>query len=283
VTASATAPSAITAQDLCEAIRRRYEAPEWHLESEVTIERRRLDVVAFNMWGARQWRIVGFEIKTRRGDWLRETQSFQKSEGWLAVCDAFYVVTTPGLVKTEELPQGWGHLELAGTRLMTRRAASTRDPLKVFPRELAARFIVRMAKEVDVARRNENHKLRVEISQEIEASVRQRYEERHAATSIENERKAGRYDELIKALGLQYDWRPDERALRLVKLLARLRADRSFIGQIERLARSFDEPLQNLKEIAAELAIDDSAAAVSSLSNVELGEQGTRSGQDDPE
>lgn len=256
MTAAAAPSPPISAHDLCEQIRRRYEPPEWHCEAEVTIERRRLDVVAFNMWGARKWRIVGFEIKVRRGDWLKELQNFQKSEGWLAVCDAFYVVTTPGLVKSDELPEGWGHLELAGSRLMTKRAALAREPLSTFPRELAARFLTRMVRDVDNAMRTAEAKVSIAMREEIENSFRQKLEERSSAEEAEFRQKAARYDEIIKALGLTYEWKPADRAVQIGRLVARLRADTSFVGQVERMARAFDEPLAQLKEIATALKAD---------------------------
>src|SRR5690348_16883421 len=75
----------LTSSDLAKAIRERYEAPEWHIEGEVTLNDRRLDLVALNLWGARDYRIVGFELKVDRGDWVREIADFRKSEEWCAV------------------------------------------------------------------------------------------------------------------------------------------------------------------------------------------------------
>jgi hypothetical protein len=117
----------ITAYQLRVALRDRYEPPEWHVEEEVTLGRRRLDVVALNLWGARRYRIVGFELKVDRGDWLREITDFRKSEEWCAVVDQFYVVTPSKLIRADELPEGWGHLELCGSRMMTRRHAAGED------------------------------------------------------------------------------------------------------------------------------------------------------------
>lgn len=144
---TAVQPEKLTAIDLEHAIAQRYERPEWLLEKEVTLARRRLDLVALNMWGARDYAIVGFELKVSRGDWMRELAAFQKSEEWMAVVDAFYVVTPPKLVKLEELPAGWGLLELCGNRLMTRAHAARRDSTEhaaprarcTFPHEIGAR------------------------------------------------------------------------------------------------------------------------------------------------
>jgi hypothetical protein len=251
----------LTAHDLYEAIKQRYELPEWHCESEVTIDGRRLDVVALNMWTTRRNRIVGFEIKVNRGDWLREIQNFQKSEGWLAVCDTFYVVTPPKLIKPEELPEGWGHLELCGSRMMTRKTATPREPGPSLPRELAARFLVRMAREVEHTKRNVRYQVREEVRKEIEESAKAKFEERFGGELVEAKRDAGNYHRIIEALGLQYEWKPGDRAIRVAKLVAKLKADHSLIGMIDRTLKHLDEPLKNLRELAAALADDEPKAA----------------------
>lgn len=244
----------LTAHDLLLAIKERFPLPEWHCESEVTIERRRLDVVALNMWGARSHRIIGFEIKVNRGDWLRELANFQKSEGWLAVVDTFYVVTPPKLIKVEELPDGWGHLELCGSRMMTRRTASPREPSATLPRELAARFIVRMSQEVEHTKRNVRYQVREEVRREIEADARAKFEERFGAELKTATEDAKQFHRLIEALGLKYEWKAADRAVRLAGLLAKLNADRNLVGAIERTIRDMEEPLKGLKEVAAMLS-----------------------------
>jgi hypothetical protein len=251
----------LTAYDLCAAIKERYPLPEWHCEAEVTIERRRLDVVALNMWTTRRHGIVGFEIKVSRGDWLREIANFQKAEGWLAVCDTFYVVTPPKLIKSDELPDGWGHLELCGSRMMTRRNATPREPSATLPRELAARFLNRMATEVEHTKRNVRYQVREEVRKEIEASVRQKLEERFAGELKTATDDARQFHQLIEALGLKYEWKPADRAVRLAKLLGKLNADRNLIGAIEDMLRKIEAPLQSLKDVAAVLSDKEPAEA----------------------
>lgn len=181
-------PTPIRAADLLQAVRARYAPPEWHCEDEVTLAGRRLDVVALNMWGARKYTVVGFEIKASRGDWMRELTAFQKAEQWVAVCDSFYVVTPPKIIRSDELPEGWGHLELCGSRMYTRRTAHIRPPSATFPREVAARFISRLVQGRDSFKRQAEHTIRREIEDSVRKSAREKVEQERGASAIGRER-----------------------------------------------------------------------------------------------
>lgn len=255
---TAVAEKRLTASDLVAAVRARYEPPEWHLESEVTLAGRRLDVVALNLWAARQWRIVGFEIKVSRGDWLRELDAFQKSEEWCAVVDAFYVVTPPKLVRDGELPEGWGLLELNGSRMMTRRHATTREGRTTIPREIAARFIGRAA---DEARRQDrtaewqaNEKLRAEIKAKVEEqTARELQDARTAHATTQRE-----YTELLLALGVRpHEWHHHQAAMRVAGIFA----NATTTG--DSLRRLLDENARRLESLAAQMrsAITDLSGA----------------------
>jgi hypothetical protein len=193
----------LTASQLRAEIATRYAPPEWLLESELTLASRRLDVVAFNLWGARSHRIVGFEIKVSRGDWLRELNAFQKSEEWASVVDAFYVVTPPKLVQAGELPEGWGHLELCGSRLMTRRHATVREGRSTIPREIAARLVGRLAQRDSDEERTAKWRAESSLSKEIEQRMltthsRELKETQDQLTTLRKE-----HDELLTALGVE--------------------------------------------------------------------------------
>lgn len=54
-------------------IKRRFDPPEWCLAFEVASpDGRRADAVAVNTFPSRNFKIVGFEFKTSRSDWLNE-------------------------------------------------------------------------------------------------------------------------------------------------------------------------------------------------------------------
>ena len=59
----------------------------------------------------------GHEIKVSRGDWLRELQDPSKSAAWSRYCDRWWLVAPPGVARREELPAGWGLMEVTGAAL----------------------------------------------------------------------------------------------------------------------------------------------------------------------
>lgn len=212
----------ITAPRLRSEIAVRYAPPEWLLESELTLGNRRLDVVAFNLWGARSHRIVGFEIKVSRGDWLRELNAFQKSEEWMNVADAFYVVTPPKLIQAGELPDGWGHLELCGSRMMTRRHATVREGRSTIPREIAARIMGRLAGREASEERNARWQAEAQLKSDAEKRARESIAREREQELHELEELRTNYREILKALGVRpNEWRAQEAALRAAGVFAK--------------------------------------------------------------
>lgn len=113
--------SPLSTEQLFERLERRVLGPEGQghrafLLSEVQIENRRADALSIGLWGSRGHHVEGFELKTNRDDWLREFEDHQKAEPCMAVCDRFWLVANPGIVRPGELPPSWGMLESAGRR-----------------------------------------------------------------------------------------------------------------------------------------------------------------------
>ena len=94
-------------------IKRRFDPPEWSLAFELKGSNgRRADAIAVNTFPSRNFKIVGFEFKASRSDWLSEKREGAKSDYFVTLCDEWYVVAWNNVVKEEELPEGWGLLEL---------------------------------------------------------------------------------------------------------------------------------------------------------------------------
>lgn len=207
----------VTAAEIRTALEVRYPGPEWHVEHELTLEGRRLDLVAFNRWGARSYRTVGFEIKVSQADYRRELEDFRKSELWTHVVDQFFIVAPGKLIDPETLPAGWGLLELRGERMYTKRQAAIGES-KTLPRELAARMLDRMHKLLEAERRQASavqHHERERLKQELRAQLAE-----EAARNGDTIRgKAARYDELLAEFGLAHGWRPDEQLVLAMRFL----------------------------------------------------------------
>ncbi len=70
------------------------------------------DFVAVSTWPSKGYRAIGFEIKVSRGDFLRELKQPEKRKHLEEVCAECWFVAPAGLLKTEEIPDGWGLLEV---------------------------------------------------------------------------------------------------------------------------------------------------------------------------
>ena len=102
-------------EDLRRRLERRAISPEGQggrtfLFFEVSIEERRADAISLELWRSRDHLIQGYEIKASRADWLNELRDPEKAAPAVAVCDRFWLVTPPNVVKPGELPEHWGHL-----------------------------------------------------------------------------------------------------------------------------------------------------------------------------
>lgn len=243
----------ITADDLFNALLVRYDAP-WVLKREVTLKTRRIDVVAFGMPGSTGCRIIAFELKVSRADWLRELGDFQKSEAWHTEADAFFVVTPPGIVRPGEMPAKWGHLEFTGKRLLTKAHAEYRDHRGEMSRELAMRIIRSAHDEAGGIIYRERAKMeqaaREKIAKQLEEShQRQTQTMRTELASARKELAA-----IYEAFGVQRRlWDSDAKLLRCVGMLAEA-LDRGGYGHIHhQLTHLRDDLTRKAEKVAAAL------------------------------
>lgn len=77
---------------------------------EVAINGRRADAISLELWRSRGHLIQGYEIKASRADWLNELRDPEKAVPACSVCDRFWLVTPPDIVREGEVPEHWGHL-----------------------------------------------------------------------------------------------------------------------------------------------------------------------------
>lgn len=96
-------------------VKRKFDPPTWALVFEYQYERngRRADCLALNTSASRNFKLVGFEFKASRSDWLSEKRDPEKADAFVELCDEWYVVAgRRGIVEESELPDGWGLFEL---------------------------------------------------------------------------------------------------------------------------------------------------------------------------
>lgn len=195
-------------------VKRRYDPPEWSLAFELASpEGRRADAIAVNTFPSRNFKIVGFEFKASRSDWLSEKREGAKSDYFVTLCDEWYVVAWNDVVEESELPEGWGLLELKpnSEQLWTQVESDLTEHQMGDPdRAFWGRFIQKTVGE-------ESNYTR----QDIREARKRGYEEgredgEEYATSVEArriKRKAEKWEELENA-GLDWLHRMDDEKIR---------------------------------------------------------------------
>lgn len=242
--------------DLLLALEKRFPAPEYAFFREVRNGTgysrgvtRTADAMAFGLWPSRGLELIGFEVKTYRGDWLREKQSPEKAEEICRFCDRWYVVASNGVVKREELPPTWGLLEMRGERLTEVVAAPVLNPEKL-DRLMVASLLRCGAQQAAVAEAERVRKLVDEaipkdhrfIEQKAKAAQAEQHlaEFKHAVDEFEKKSGVqitrwgdnGRIGEAVN-LYLRGDLKVEQHADRLKRLKA----------EVEGIARNIDRAL----------------------------------------
>lgn len=122
-----------SSNDLKLLIEKRYDSTEWAVICEVADQtggaNRRADAMAFNLWPSRGLEIHGFEIKVSRSDWLSELKNPEKSQALQKFCNYWWIVTPQGIIKDDEMPVTWGHLEANDSGLRQKIKAPKLEPV----------------------------------------------------------------------------------------------------------------------------------------------------------
>lgn len=127
----------IKANDIRNAMRKRFCAPEWAIMWEVSNStgayggKRYADAVMMSLWPSRGLELHGVEIKVSRADWKREAADPSKAETIAKYCDRWWVHTSPGVIDdVSDVPPAWGLREFDGKRWKTVREA---DKVEAIP------------------------------------------------------------------------------------------------------------------------------------------------------
>lgn len=112
-----------------------------HVRSHAGFDARRTaDFMALDLWPSAGLVLHGVEVKVSRSDWLRELKHPAKAEEFKQYCDRWWLaVPDAGMVKREELPDGWGLMVVGRTGLRTSVNAPLLNP-KPMPRTFLAAF-----------------------------------------------------------------------------------------------------------------------------------------------
>lgn len=114
----------MTSSEIQKALAERYRAPEWATFFELRDGAgfnalRTLDMFAMNTWPSKGHNTIAVEIKISRGDFFRETKNPRKRESAESVARECYFATPKGLVTEDEVPKGWGLIEVNNGKCRT--------------------------------------------------------------------------------------------------------------------------------------------------------------------
>jgi len=122
-----------------DALKRRHQQPEWIFVEELRLgtgygrmnipghskavtHEQRIDAFVLNCYPSRKNERWAYEIKVSRGDFIHELKQPDKRVGAMHISNRFYFAAPEGLIKTEELPDMCGLMEVRGdtTRIVVK-------------------------------------------------------------------------------------------------------------------------------------------------------------------
>lgn len=113
------------------ALQERYPAPEWASFVELrtgtgTSFERTLDFFTINVYPSKGFLRVAFEVKVSRSDFVNELENPTKREPAEALANECFFVTPLNLLHADEVPEGWGLMELTAGGLKAKKRAQQR-------------------------------------------------------------------------------------------------------------------------------------------------------------
>lgn len=103
---------------------------------------RTADAIVMNLWNSRGLEVHGIELKSFRGDWLKELKTPAKADAIFKYCDRWWIVADKeDVVKREEVPPTWGFKVMKGGKIFTPIVAP-----KLSPVPLTKGFVAAMLK-----------------------------------------------------------------------------------------------------------------------------------------
>ncbi len=134
-------------RQIIELLKDRHTEPQWAHFVELrdgtggAYGRRSFDFFAFNLWPSNSYLKIAYEIKVSRGDFFRELDNPKKRESAETFANECYFAVPCGLVKVDEVPEGWGLIECIKNGLRIKKRAKQR---KV--ESLPMRFVASIAR-----------------------------------------------------------------------------------------------------------------------------------------
>ncbi|MFZ3484238.1 hypothetical protein [Sphingomonas sp. 3-13AW] len=196
--------------DVRAALARKFCAPEYALFYEVGDatggrQRRWADAIAMGLWPSRGLYLQGFEIKVSRSDWLVELRNPAKAEAISRFCHHWWIVTPPGIVRDDELPETWGLYEVTGKGLVCKRKAPVMPDIQPIDMPFLASLLRRADEHaratirgaVDDAMRDERAAIETTVRERVDREVRARQGlDQRAQSALDSIKKGAGVDDI---------------------------------------------------------------------------------------
>lgn len=103
----------MTSCDIVRALHNKHQAPEWASFEEMPVGtghflKNYIDFWTISCFPSTGFRVVAYEIKVSRGDFMREIQNPRKRKAAEEISSESWFVVPQGLIKPEEVPEPWG-------------------------------------------------------------------------------------------------------------------------------------------------------------------------------
>ena len=139
-------------------MRQRYRLPQWALFFEVPDSIsvgsfRRADAIAVALDSRLRGKVLGFEFKVNRQDWLNELKQPEKAACFAVQCNEFYIVAPCDVVYADEIPENYGWLDPLAGRHLKKAAVSKESCLNVDLMCILLRRAALTCEKYDVIRR----------------------------------------------------------------------------------------------------------------------------------
>jgi len=216
--------------------------------------KRYLDFMVINLWESRGQSIIGFEVKSHRGDWLNELKNPEKQELHAPYCDYFYLLTTKeDIAKLEEIPESWGWMVVRGDKLFTLKKAPKLDA-KPMSKNMMINILRRAADKKDFVLKDS---IKEEIQKQVEYHLEQ--QRRHRDRELEQLRDLKKsVDAFEQASGLKINyglelWSKElgEKVHFVMKydISDMVRSLKNFSENVKRLAKKSEDAINEYEKI----------------------------------
>lgn len=210
---------------------------------------RHADAVVMGLWPSRGLEVEGFEIKVSRQDWLNELKNPAKAEAVAQYCDRWWIAAPAGIVKPDELPSGWGLLELPeGGNLRIKVQAP-----KLTPVPLDRSFVAAMLRRASEADADEIGALVAKKLEQARESDKREMERKISLRVQKAEEGLAQIAEIEKELGFSLSgWTPSADIAQAIKFAMKSGLAGKY-GTLETFARQAEMMAQELRKFTSDL------------------------------